>query len=460
MITSSPWIRCLWILAAFSAQAFSQITITASDVGAQLAVGAILTNHSDTVTTSVNIGSLGSTSWDFHTLASDSTTVLTSVAAGSTPYIADFPGATNAFQLPVSFAGFAGTAYQYLTLNTNLLNPGNFGGISLGVFGSATVSTTNSPPDTTYALPSTLGTTWSSVYTATQVITLNGGVVGSTVTPHHISYVVDAFGPMTIQGGSTFNALRIRKVETAGTMTVGYIFLASNGASVQVTAADILQPSTGVIQVARKSVSWSGPIVGVPIQLVSFSVSVDVRTSSVLMRWSTLSETNNYGFDVQKANAPSGNFQTLPGGFVPGHGSTIVPQEYASVDHSPSPGIWYYRLKQIDLDGSAHYSEAVRAEITSGVAPVTNPEEFLLHQNFPNPFNPSTIIRIELPFASRVTLKVFDVLGQEVVTLLDEDRPAGVFDIPFAAYGLASGVYVYQMQAGTFVASRRFMLLK
>ncbi|HUI66029.1 MAG TPA: T9SS type A sorting domain-containing protein [Bacteroidota bacterium] len=460
MTTSKVWAGLLCLTALCSPPVFSQITISASDVGAQLAPGAILTNHIDTVTTSANIGSLGSTSWDFHTLLTDSTTVLTSVAVGSTPYSADFPGATNAFELPFSYAGFSGTAYQYLILNTNLLNPGNFAGISLGALGSATVSTSNSPSAVTYALPSTLGTSWTAAYTATQVITINGSLVGSTPTSHNQTYLVDAYGPMTIPGGAVIDALRIRKVETAGGKVISYIFLARNGASVQLTAADTSQPSTGTISVSKGSISWSGPISGLPIQLVSFTVSADPVSSRVLLKWSTLSETNDYGFTIQKANGPNGDFQTLPGLFVPGHGTTTVPQQYACTDNAPSAGIWYYRLKQMDLDGSAYYSDALRIAVAAGDGEVSTPEGFSLLGNFPNPFNPSTIIRISLPVASRVTLRVFNLLGQEVATLIDEERPAGIYDVPFAASGLASGVYICRMQAGSFTVSHSLTLLK
>jgi hypothetical protein len=88
------------------------------------------------------------------------------------------------------------------------------------------------------------------------------------------------------------------------------------------------------------------------------------------------------------------------------------------------------------------------------------PKEYSLSQNYPNPFNPTTIIRFGLPHASRVSLKIYDVLGQEVATLVNEEKPAGVYDVRFNAAGLASGMYVYQLQAGDFVQTRRLLLLK
>ena len=88
------------------------------------------------------------------------------------------------------------------------------------------------------------------------------------------------------------------------------------------------------------------------------------------------------------------------------------------------------------------------------------PREYELRQNYPNPFNPSTTIRFELPRGSMVTLKVYNILGQEVVTLLDEDKPAGIFDVQFSAANMSSGIYVYRLQAKDFVSTRRMLLLK
>jgi hypothetical protein len=88
------------------------------------------------------------------------------------------------------------------------------------------------------------------------------------------------------------------------------------------------------------------------------------------------------------------------------------------------------------------------------------PQEFLLFQNFPNPFNPSTAIRYELPKSSHVTLSVFDVLGRDVSVLVNEGEQPGVYSVRFDGSGLASGMYFYRLQAGDFVQTRRLLLLK
>ena len=101
-----------------------------------------------------------------------------------------------------------------------------------------------------------------------------------------------------------------------------------------------------------------------------------------------------------------------------------------------------------------------RTVVTSAAERGEVPREYALQQNYPNPFNPSTTIRFELPHASRVILKVYNVLGQEVVTLVDEEKTAGIYDVHFSAMSLSSGMYLYRLRAENFVATKRLMLLK
>jgi hypothetical protein len=102
----------------------------------------------------------------------------------------------------------------------------------------------------------------------------------------------------------------------------------------------------------------------------------------------------------------------------------------------------------------------LRTVITSVADQGEIPKEYALQQNYPNPFNPSTTIRLELPHSSQVSLKVYNTLGQEVTTLVDEEKAAGVYDVRFDARNLASGMYVYRLKAGDFVAAKRLLLLR
>jgi hypothetical protein len=194
-----------------------------------------------------------------------------------------------------------------------------------------------------------------------------------------------------------------------------------------------------------------------PVQLVSFTATS--RTNSVLLNWRTLSEINNYGFEIQRSADQASGFSSLPNSFIAGNGTTNQPHDYAFTDNSVQAGSWYYRLKQIDLDGSIHYSEPVQVNGVTGIAENT-PNAFSLAQNYPNPFNPSTTIRFAIAKSELVSLKVYDMLGREVATLANEQMSAGNYSLSFNATGLASGTYIYRLQAGSFVATKKMSLMK
>lgn len=259
------------------------ITITAADVRNQMVPGNTLVNHNDSVTTSLNIGAQGASSWDFSGLKSSAIQTLTSVVVAGTPFLSQFPGSTHAFQttLTVNFSGtnVTGTAYQYLKLGTHLLNPGLEGSGQLIPGLTGTITNTNVPIDTMYFLPLTIGTTWKSAYTATSVIALNGAEFQRTTKSHAITYVADAYGPMVIPGGSVHQALRIRKMDINSVNTlVGYMFLARDGASVQMLAADVTQPDNGLIRVV--GVQWTGASITLPPEMALSPGSFNVGPSA------------------------------------------------------------------------------------------------------------------------------------------------------------------------------------
>ena len=197
--------------------------------------------------------------------------------------------------------------------------------------------------------------------------------------------------------------------------------------------------------------------VGLPIQLASFLV----RSSSdgMVLQWATVSEVNNYGFYVERRSDGESAFTELAHVFIPGHGTTLSPQHYSYADNTVTPGVWWYRLRQVDLDGTVHYTDAVRATLITGVAEAA-PREFVLLHNYPNPFNPSTNIKYALPHASHITLTVFNTLGQIVRELVNGELRAGYHEVQFDAAGLTSGVYFYRMRAGDFVETKRLLLLR
>ncbi len=196
-----------------------------------------------------------------------------------------------------------------------------------------------------------------------------------------------------------------------------------------------------------------------PITLSSFTATA-INQNRVRLNWSTLTETNNYGFEVQESQGNQNNYQTIPNSFVAGHGTTLEPQTYSFVDSSAPAGQWFYRLKQIDLDGTIHFTDGLQVDVLTGVAEKPLPKEFALDQNYPNPFNPSTRIEYAVPAASHVRLDVYNVIGQLVATLVDEVRPAGYYAASFNASSFSSGLYFYRMTAGKASFLKKMMLVK
>ncbi len=193
---------------------------------------------------------------------------------------------------------------------------------------------------------------------------------------------------------------------------------------------------------------WSGDGGFVPVELISFSVSVS--GSNIELNWQTATETNNSGFEIERS-LDNLNFSEI--GFVPGSGTTTEPMNYNYSDNSVGSGKYYYRLKQVDYDGSFDYSNVVYVEI--GL-----PSEFSLEQNYPNPFNPSTKISFTIPTKEFVSLKVYDIMGNEVTKLVNEEMPAGSYSKYFNASGLSSGTYFYKLQAGNKIQTQKMILMK
>ncbi len=197
----------------------------------------------------------------------------------------------------------------------------------------------------------------------------------------------------------------------------------------------------------------------IPAELTSFIASV--TGNNVYLEWSTASETNNAGFEIERVTSSYliANIGTSPLqgweniGFVKGKGTTSESKTYSFVDENLTPGIYSYRLKQIDFNGTIEYSKEVEVEVEV-------PNQFALFQNYPNPFNPSTVISWQSPVGSHQVLKVFDGLGNEVATLVNEYKPAGRYEVEFNASGFASGVYLYKLTSGNNTSTRKLLLLK
>ncbi len=198
-----------------------------------------------------------------------------------------------------------------------------------------------------------------------------------------------------------------------------------------------------------------------PVEITSFAAFYS--QFSVKLNWSTATEINNHGFEVERSNDNS-TWRLI--GFKEGNGTTIETHNYSFVDDllGTNSSKLYYRLKQIDYDGSFEYSDIVDVDIA--------PSTYSLSQNYPNPFNPTTKIKYSIPPVGTrdrvsVQLKVYDVLGKEVATLVHEEKTAGKYEVEFNAAKLTSGIYFYQLKVypanggvSSFVETKKMLLLK
>jgi DNA-binding beta-propeller fold protein YncE len=210
------------------------------------------------------------------------------------------------------------------------------------------------------------------------------------------------------------------------------------------------------------STNWTSAL---PVELTTFSASI--FGNSVNLNWETATEVNNYGFEIERASTPhsmsssradlSATAETRDWekiGFVNGHGNSHSPKIYKFEDQSTSSsGKYKYRLKQIDIDGKYEYSQIIEVEVDI-------PTEFELAQNYPNPFNPTTTIAFSIPVKGNVTVQVFNMLGEVIETLVNQELDPGKYNYDFDATALSSGTYIYRISAGTNVEVRKMILLK
>ena len=190
----------------------------------------------------------------------------------------------------------------------------------------------------------------------------------------------------------------------------------------------------------------TGPL---PVELTSFSA--EVIGKNVHLNWQTATELNNYGFEIQRSN-DNNEWSVLD--FVEGNGNSNSPKTYSYLDKKiKATGEYYYKLRQIDNDGSYVYSDILKINLIV-------PDEMKLNQNYPNPFNPSTTISFTIPQAGNVILKVFNAIGEEVSTITNGFLEAGEYSFNFNAEGLTSGTYIYRLSIGKTTFTRKMLFLK
>ena len=176
--------------------------------------------------------------------------------------------------------------------------------------------------------------------------------------------------------------------------------------------------------------------------------------SAVLLKWRTETEVNNFGFEIERTNGLNEtSIQWNKIGFVEGSGNSNSPKYYIFTDTPKSGSKYYYQLKQIDSDGQTEYSNIISVEIKIL-------DQYTLCQNYPNPFNPATNITYNLLSDGIVSLKIYDVLGSEVTTLINDFQKVGVYTIPFNGKDLSSGIYICRINSGNYSSLIKMTLMK
>lgn len=405
-------------------------------LGTNIGINGTLNMTSGNVLTNSNTVTLGSSTSSRGTLTRTSGTIVGTFKrwfAASTVTNVLFPVGTAANYRPpnISFTG-APSAGGTLTAGFVASNPGS-NGLPLSDAGFSIVNHGK---------------------TGYWTIASGDGLTGGTYT---LDLTADGF-----EGVQSYTTLRIlKRANSSSPWTLNGTHAAGTGSNGTPTVH-----RTGMSSFSEFGIG-GGPDNPLPVQLSSFSARI-VSTQTVVLEWSTMTELNNYGFYVERRVEGEEEFREIANSFIPGHGTTLEPQHYSFTDAAAAEGVQFYRLRQVDLDGSAQYSDPIRVDVVTSVTDHQIPTEFALEQNYPNPFNPTTVIRYSTPTNAHVSLKLYNLLGQEVKTLVNERVEAGTRSVMLDASGLSSGVYIYRLharpaeggRAAEFTSTKRLVLLR
>ncbi|MDP1676606.1 MAG: DUF6298 domain-containing protein [Bacteroidota bacterium] len=193
-----------------------------------------------------------------------------------------------------------------------------------------------------------------------------------------------------------------------------------------------------------------------PVELISF-VGTSTSNNTIRLEWTTATEINNYGFQIERRKGGSTMFESVPSGFVEGYGSSNIPHSYVFIDRNVTPGNYSYKLKQIDNDGVWKYSTVVNVQL--------QPASVSLKQNYPNPFNSSTMISFELPLMSDISLTMYNTLGQKIKSIEKGKLDAGEHIVHWngendEGVSVGSGVYVCRLVVDGAVMVRKIVMVR
>ena len=287
----------------------------------------------------------------------------------------------------------------------------------------------------------------------TGTVTASGNPILSNTRYFHVTQTGLSGGSidLTLSWGADDGVLDSTSVTVVGGGTYGGIWTWANNSGAEIGYANTVTTGTfdpGSYALGDCSLgSYSGN--PMPVSLSSFTA---VSYNGIIkLSWKTAIETDNYGFDVERS---SDRLAWSKLGFVNGSGNSNTNRDYSYIDNTISgSGKYYYRLKQIDNNGGIKYSGMTEAE-------VIKINKYELFQNYPNPFNPSTVISYQIPVAGLVTIKIYNILGTEIATLINEMKQEGIYNINFNACNIASGIYFYRLQAGEYTSIKKFTLIK
>ena len=203
------------------------------------------------------------------------------------------------------------------------------------------------------------------------------------------------------------------------------------------------------IKLWNRALSEAEIVSALPVELSSFTANLNSNDVEII--WKTATEVNNYGFEIERSIDKDNAWEKI--GFINGSGNSNNTQDYTLVDHNPPCGKLLYRLKQIDNDGLFRFSKILTVEVAL-------PKNYKLDQNYPNPFNPSTTIRFALPQSTKVKITLYNILGEEVKTIIEQNFDAGLHELNINSEGLSAGVYIYRLQTDAFTAVKKMMLFK
>ncbi|MBX2975981.1 MAG: T9SS type A sorting domain-containing protein [Ignavibacteriaceae bacterium] len=275
----------------------------------------------------------------------------------------------------------------------------------------------------------------------------------STYFEHNGGKFVAITGRNSASYGKVFALYDVTNSETTPTLygfdTLGNVSNTNGNATGDISVKKNGDGSVTLFHVVTNNgiASWTTTLAPLPVELSSFNASVS--GTNVTLNWKTATEKNANQFVVEKNT----NSIWTEIGYVKAVGTSTTEQSYSFTDKNFVEGNISYRLKIVDFDGSYEYSNVIEVDVERVI-------DYSLAQNYPNPFNPTTTIDFQIPSNGFVSLKVYDLLGKEVATLINEVKTSGKHSVEFNASELASGIYLYELRSGSFLSTKKLVLMK